>query len=56
MVCRCNKEAKASGYKFFAIRFYGICVGFHSVDNHSNYGEGKIKRQNVLIQNMNHAT
>ena len=27
LACRCHEEAKRRGMKFFAIRFYGECVG-----------------------------
>jgi len=27
LACRCHKKAKEMGYKFFAIRFFGECVG-----------------------------
>lgn len=31
LACKCNAAAKDKGYKYFGLRFWGICVGYSKI-------------------------
>ncbi|XP_028392830.1 von Willebrand factor A domain-containing protein 2-like isoform X2 [Dendronephthya gigantea] len=59
VICDCAKVAKAQGYKYFLIEFYGECWGYKDFDVNQPHAEAKKcwrKRPNYDICDVNHIT